>query len=35
VLGFSFDIETGDLTPWCSGASGVPLLVKGGLSTWS
>ena len=34
VLGFSFDIETGDLTTLVLGAVGVPLLGEGVLSTW-
>ena len=34
VLGFSFDIETGDLTTLVMGALGVPLLGEGVLSTW-
>ncbi len=34
VLGFSFDIETGDLTTLVMGAVGVPLLGEGVLSTW-
>ncbi|MFO7629377.1 MAG: PRC-barrel domain-containing protein [Prochlorococcaceae cyanobacterium] len=34
VLGFSFDIETGDLTTLVLGALGVPLLGEGLLSTW-
>ena len=34
VLGFSFDIETGDLISLVMGAVGVPLLGEGGLSTW-
>ena len=34
VLGFSFDIETGELTTLVLGALGVPLLGEGGLSTW-
>jgi sporulation protein YlmC with PRC-barrel domain len=34
VLGFSFDIETGDLTTLVIGALGVPLLGEGVLSTW-
>jgi len=34
VLGFSFDIETGDLIPLVMGAVGVPLLGEGVLSTW-
>ena len=34
VLGFSFDIETGDLTTLVLGALGVPLLGEGVLSTW-
>ncbi|MFM7087155.1 MAG: PRC-barrel domain-containing protein [Cyanobium sp.] len=34
VLGFSFDIETGDLTTLVIGAVGVPLLGEGVLSTW-
>ena len=34
VLGFSFDIETGDLTSLVMGALGVPLLGEGVLSTW-
>ena len=34
VLGFSFDIETGDLTTLVIGALGVPLLGEGILSTW-
>ena len=34
VLGFSFDIETGDLTTLVTGALGVPLLGEGVLSTW-
>ena len=34
VLGFSFDIETGELTTLVMGAMGVPLLGEGVLSTW-
>ena len=34
VLGFSFDIETGELTSLVLGALGVPLLGEGVLSTW-
>ncbi len=34
VLGFSFDIETGELTTLVMGALGVPLLGEGLLSTW-
>ena len=34
VLGFSFDIETGDLVSLVMGAVGVPLLGEGVLSTW-
>ena len=34
VLGFSFDIETGELTTLVMGAIGVPLLGEGVLSTW-
>jgi len=34
VLGFSFDIETGELTTLVVGALGVPLLGEGVLSTW-
>ncbi|WP_115071457.1 PRC-barrel domain-containing protein [Synechococcus sp. UW179B] len=34
VLGFSFDIETGELTTLVMGAVGVPLLGEGVLSTW-
>ncbi len=34
VLGFSFDIETGELTSLVMGALGVPLLGEGVLSTW-
>ena len=34
VLGFSFDIETGDLISLVMGAVGVPLLGEGILSTW-
>ena len=34
VLGFSFDIETGDLISLVTGAIGVPLLGEGVLSTW-
>jgi len=34
VLGFSFDIETGELTTLVLGALGVPLLGEGVLSTW-
>ena len=34
VLGFSFDIETGDLISLVIGAVGVPLLGEGVLSTW-
>ena len=34
VLGFSFDIETGELTTLVIGAIGVPLLGAGVLSTW-
>ena len=34
VLGFSFDIETGDLISLVVGAIGVPLLGEGVLSTW-
>jgi len=34
VLGFSFDIETGDLISLGMGAVGVPLLGEGVLSTW-
>ena len=34
VLGFSFDIETGDLISLVTGAFGVPLLGEGVLSTW-
>ena len=33
-LGFSFDIETGELTTLVLGALGVPLLGEGVLSTW-
>jgi len=34
VLGFSFDIETGDLVSLVMGAIGVPILGEGVLSTW-
>ncbi len=34
VIGFSFDIETGDLISLVIGAVGVPLLGEGVLSTW-
>ncbi|KGG13325.1 MULTISPECIES: PRC-barrel domain-containing protein [Prochlorococcus] len=34
VLGFSFDIETGELISLVMGALGVPLLGEGVLSTW-
>ena len=34
VLGFSFDIETGELSTLVMGAVGVPLLGEGVLSTW-
>jgi len=34
VLGFSFDIETGDLISLVMGAVGVPLLGEGVLRTW-
>ncbi len=34
VLGFSFDIETGELITLVMGALGVPLLGEGVLSTW-
>ena len=34
VLGFSFDIETGELLTLVMGAVGVPLLGEGVLSTW-
>ncbi len=34
VLGFSFDIEKGELTTLVLGALGVPLLGEGVLSTW-
>ena len=34
VLGFSFDIETGELISLVMGAMGVPLLGEGVLSTW-
>ena len=34
VLGFSFDIETGELISLVTGAIGVPLLGEGVLSTW-
>ena len=34
VLGFSFDIETGELTTLVIGALGVPLLGEGVISTW-
>jgi sporulation protein YlmC with PRC-barrel domain len=34
VLGFSFDVETGELTTLVIGALGVPLLGEGVLSTW-
>ncbi len=34
VLGFSFDIETGELISLVMGAVGVPLLGEGVLSTW-
>ncbi|WP_413678973.1 PRC-barrel domain-containing protein [Prochlorococcus sp. MIT 0916] len=34
VLGFSFDIETGELLTLVMGALGVPLLGEGVLSTW-
>jgi sporulation protein YlmC with PRC-barrel domain len=34
VLGFSFDIETGELTTLVIAALGVPLLGEGVLSTW-
>jgi sporulation protein YlmC with PRC-barrel domain len=34
VLGFSFDIETGELASLVIGALGVPLLGEGVLSTW-
>ena len=34
VLGFSFDIETGELVSLVMGAIGVPLLGEGVLSTW-
>ena len=35
VLGFAFDIETGELTTLVMGALGVPLLGEGVLSTWA
>ena len=34
VLGFSFDIETGELTTLVIGALGIPLLGEGVISTW-
>ena len=34
VLGFSFDIETGELISLVTGAIGIPLLGEGVLSTW-
>ena len=34
VLGFSFDVETGELTTLVMGAVGVPLLGEGIISTW-
>jgi len=34
VLGFAFDIETGELSTLVMGALGVPLLGEGVLSTW-
>ena len=34
VLGFSFDIETGELISLVTGAVGVPILGEGVLSTW-
>jgi sporulation protein YlmC with PRC-barrel domain len=34
VLGFSFDIETGELATMVIGALGIPLLGEGVLSTW-
>ena len=34
VLGFGFDIETGELTTLVMGALGLPLLGEGVLSTW-
>ena len=34
MLGFAFDIETGELTTLVMGALGVPLLGEGVLSTW-
>jgi len=34
VLGFSFDIETGELVSLVMGAIGVPILGEGVLSTW-
>lgn len=34
VLGFSFDIETGELVTLVIGSIGVPLLAEGVLSTW-
>ena len=34
MLGFSFDIETGELTTLVMGAVGFPCSVKGVLSTW-
>jgi sporulation protein YlmC with PRC-barrel domain len=34
VLGFSFDIETGELTTLVLGALGIPVLGEGVLSTW-
>ncbi len=34
VLGFAFDIETGELSTLVTGALGVPLLGEGVLSTW-
>jgi len=34
VLGYSFDIETGELITLVLGALGVPLLAEGVLSTW-
>ena len=34
VLGFSFDIETGELATLVIGALGVPILGEGVLSTW-
>ncbi|MEB3258406.1 MAG: PRC-barrel domain-containing protein [Cyanobacteriota bacterium] len=34
VLGYSFDIETGELITLVVGALGVPLLAEGVLSTW-